>query len=115
MRALMMLAAALALGAAGAPAQAANPYPTPVVAEYVMGCMAANGQNQDMLRRCSCSIDVIASILPYDRYEQAETVLSMRQVRGGGEKMGLFRETTVAKDAVTELRQAQVEAEVRCF
>ena len=31
---------------------------------------------------CSCSIDVIASILPYDRYIAAETFLSLSQVPG---------------------------------
>ena len=33
-------------------------------------------------RQCSCSIDVIASLLPYERYVTAETVLSMSQVKG---------------------------------
>ena len=108
-------AASVAAGPAGPPAAAANPYPTPAVADYVFACMAVNGQSQDVLRRCSCSIDVIASILPYERYEQAETVLSMRQVRGGGERMGLFRDTAWAMDAVADLRNAQAEAEVRCF
>jgi hypothetical protein len=45
----------------------------------------------------------------------AETVLRMRQVRGGGENMALFRETPFANAAVDRLRRAQVEAEVRCF
>ena len=109
----------VALGAlaavVGAAPGAANPYPTPVVADYVLACMAVNGQTQEMLRRCSCSIDVIASLLPYERYEQAETVLRMRQVRGGGERMGLFRDTPLAREAVDDLKNAQVEAEVRCF
>jgi len=111
----ILLLAALAAPALGGQVSAANPYPTPVIADYVFGCMAANGQTQEMLRRCSCSIDVIASILPYERYEQAETVLRMRQVKGGGEKMGMFRDTTWAKEAVADLKRAQVEAEVRCF
>src|ERR1700738_2321003 len=34
------------------------------------------------LAQCSCSIDVIASILPYDRYVSAETVLSLSQAPG---------------------------------
>jgi hypothetical protein len=45
----------------------------------------------------------------------AETVLRMRQGRGGGEKMALFRETSFAKTTVDRLRRAQIEAEVRCF
>jgi hypothetical protein len=111
----MLLFALLAGLLSAGPAMAANPYPTPVIADYVFGCMAANGQTQEVLRRCSCSIDVIASILPFERYEQAETVLRMRQVKGGGERMAIFRDTTQAKEAVADLKRAQTEAEVRCF
>jgi len=96
------------------PAQAHN-YRTAAIADYVFGCMAANGQTQETLEKCSCSIDVISSIIPFNEYEAGETVLRMRQVRGGGEKMALFTETAVAKDAVDRLRRAQVEAELRCF
>ena len=65
------------------------------------------------LEQCSCSIDVIATLLPYERYVTAETVLSMAQVPGtlGNQ----FRSTEYAKAAVEQLRRAQAEAEVRCF
>ena len=110
-----LLTAAAVVGLlAGAPAQA-HDYPTAALADYVFGCMAANGQTPQALEKCSCSIDVIASIIPYEEYEAGETVLRMRQVRGGGEKMALFQDTTVAKDAVDRLRRAQIEAELRCF
>lgn len=93
----------------------AHDYPTEVVADYVLACMAANNNSAEALRQCSCSIDVLASLLNYQDYSMAETVLRMRQVRGGGEKMALFRETSFAKTTVDRLRRAQVEAEVRCF
>ena len=51
----------------------------------------------------------------FEEYEAGETVLRMRQVRGGGEKMALFTDTAVAKGAVDRLRRAQIEAELRCF
>lgn len=105
---------ALALTCIAGPSRA-NDYPTEAVADYVVGCMAANGQTPDALRRCSCSIDVVASLLTYDEYSQAETVLRMRQVPGGGEKMAVFRETPFAQDIVARLRRSQMEAEVRCF
>ncbi len=114
-------ATALALAAAGlltltpAGSGRANDYPTEVVADYVLACMAANNNTAQALRQCSCSIDVVASLLSYQDYSMAETVLRMRQVRGGGEKMALFRETPFAKQTVDRLRRAQVEAEVRCF
>lgn len=94
-------------------ADALNDYPTSARVEYVFGCMKANGENQQSMQQCSCSIDIIASLLPYDHYVTAETVLSMAQVPGalGGE----FRSTDVARTAVEDLRRAQAEAEVRCF
>ena len=58
-------------------------YATAARAEYVFACMATNGGTQEALQRCSCAIDVIASVLPYDKYEQAETVLRMRRSAGG--------------------------------
>jgi hypothetical protein len=93
----------------------AHDYPTAALADYVFGCMASNGQDPGVLEKCACSIDVIASIIPYDDYVAGETVLRMRQVRGGGEKMALFRDTTMAKNTIERLRRAQVEAELRCF
>ncbi len=103
---VMMLAAA-------ARADDTNDYPTSARAEYVFGCMKANGETRQTIEQCSCSIDVIASLLPYDRYVTAETVLSMSQVRGnlGAE----FRSSEHAKNALDDLRRSQAEAEVRCF
>jgi hypothetical protein len=90
-----------------------NDYPTSARVDYVFGCMKANGETQVSLQKCSCSIDVIASLLPYDRYVTAQTVLSMSQVPGnlGGE----FRSTEISRTALEELRRTQAEAEVRCF
>ena len=90
-----------------------NDYPTEARADYVFGCMAANGQTRDILVKCACSIDVIASILPYENYVAGETVLRMRQ--GAGERMAIFRSAEGANSAVAELRRAQAEAEIRCF
>ena len=89
-----------------------NDYPTAARVDYVFGCMKANGETQHTLDQCSCSIDIIASILPYDRYV-ASTVLSVAQVPGhlGSQ----FRSTEIAKKAIEALRRAQAEAEVRCF
>jgi hypothetical protein len=88
-------------------------YPTQARAEYVFACMASNGQTQQALRQCSCSIDVIASVLPYDKYEQAETVLRMRR-SGGGYLGEMFRAGT-AGNMVRDLEEAQAEGEIRCF
>ena len=98
---------------AGLAASADEVYPTDTRVDYVFGCMAANGETQDMLERCSCSIDVIASILTYERYVQAETVLRMRGLTG--DRGAEFKDNPVTQRMVDDLRQAQVEADFRCF
>jgi hypothetical protein len=90
-----------------------NDYPTVARADYVFACMASNGQTRDVLERCSCSIDIVASILPYEKYVEAEAVLQVMQV--GGEKTSIFRTSKLTQDLVGDLRRAQVEAELRCF
>ena len=113
--ALFGLGAAMCAAGAIAPACAddLDDYPTTARADYVFGCMKANGETRHALEQCSCSIDVIATVLPYQRYVTAETVLSMAQVPGALGNQ--FRSTEYAKAAVDELRRAQAEAEVRCF
>ena len=97
----------------GALADGVNDYPTAARADYVFACMKVNGDTHQALEQCSCSIDIIASILPYDRYVAAEAALSLAQVPG---RFGaMFRSTEQSKGAVGELRRAQAEAEVRCF
>ncbi|WP_311027881.1 hypothetical protein [Mesorhizobium koreense] len=109
---LLLLGFTSAAGAVN-PAGTAGDYPTTAVVDYVLGCMRANGQTRQSLESCSCSIDVIASILPYDRYERAETFKSMSLTTG--ENAGLFRESKPARQSRTELKRAQAEADVRCF
>lgn len=94
-------------------AQAVNDYPTNARAEYVFACMATNGQNRAMLDRCSCVIDQIASVLPYDDYVEAETVLQMRQVTG--ERAAMFKGMAEMTEMVANLRRAEAEAEILCF
>jgi hypothetical protein len=108
------IAASLLLWAGSAAAAPAG-YPTDALADYVFGCMATNGQTEDALHRCSCSIDYIASKLSYDEYVQAETVLRMQQIPGGDDRITMFRTSPWAQQMVDRLRQAQVEAEVKCF
>jgi hypothetical protein len=105
----------LAVGVSGSGARSdeINDYPTSARADYVFGCMKANGDTRRALDECSCSIDVIASLLPYERYVTAEAVLSVGQTQS---TLGAqFRTSEPAKAALNELRRAQAEAEVRCF
>ena len=94
-------------------AQDLNDYPTSARVEYVFGCLKANGETRQAIEQCSCSIDIVASLVPYERYVMAETVLSMSQVRGNLGSQ--FRTSEQATSALNDLRRAQAEAEVRCF
>jgi hypothetical protein len=113
------LAALIGLAAAGAQAQSDGGklprynYPTAARADYVIGCMAANGFQRQLLDKCACGIDVIADRMSYEDYENAETILSMQQA-GVGPRGGLFRDTPVAKESLEKLRRAQAEANLRC-
>ena len=102
-----------ALDASHAAELPTNDYPTVARADYVFGCMQVNGQTRDALERCSCSIDVIASLLPYDLYEEAETIMRVRQ--RGGKNASMFLSMPTLRAKVDDLKRAQIEAELRCF
>jgi hypothetical protein len=90
----------------------ANDYPTVARADYVYACMAVNGQTRDILEKCSCSIDQIASVLPWDQYEEAETLISVGL--RGGENVA-WTKAPQYQEKVKNLKRAQVEGELRCF
>lgn len=54
-----------------------NSYLIEVIVDYVIGCMVVNGQIQDGLCCCVCSIDVIVFVLLFEKYEQVDMVLWM--------------------------------------
>jgi hypothetical protein len=113
MRGFSLGLAAATAGAIPLAAAELNDYPTAARADYVFACMKTNGETRQALEQCSCSIDVIASILAHDRYVSAETVLSLSQVPG---RFGaMFRSPEQARSASSDLRRAQAEARVRCF
>jgi hypothetical protein len=107
--------ALIALALITRPAHATgNDYPTSARADYVIGCMAANGNTRQALLKCSCAIDMIASLMPYSHYEEAETALSLQAGGGVGGRVGLFRDPPQIKAVIEELHRAQAEANLQC-
>ena len=105
------LAGVLALAAPAA--AVANDYPTETRVDYVLGCMAANGQDYLTMQKCSCSIDAIAEAIPYEDYERVETIVRMRDRRG---ELGvLFRTSRMLEDDMQEFKRVQVQADLQCF
>lgn len=92
---------------------AANDFPTAARVDYVIGCMAANGQDQIVMAKCSCSVDYIASQMSYADYTEIETIKRMQLVPG--ERASLFRETPRIRDALDRFQLLQVEADLQCF
>ncbi len=90
----------------------AHDYPTAARADYVIGCLAANGFKREMLQKCACGIDTIADLMSYDDYEKAATILSMQQE--GGPRAGLFRNTPIAREETEKLRAAEAAVNLRC-
>ena len=113
MRKLTSLAVMAVLAQPALAHDSLNDYPTIARSDYVFACMASNGQTRDVLERCSCSIDVIASVLSYEDYVAAETVLRTIQVTG--ERVAAFRGSARHKAMVSNLRRAQAEADIICF
>ncbi|HYH17926.1 MAG TPA: hypothetical protein VD995_04850 [Azospirillum sp.] len=109
--ALLFLLVPCLVGASAA--RADEGYPTLARVDYVLGCMAANGQTPDVVRKCSCSIDAIAARLPYDKYVAVETARSMQDAPG--ERASLMRDVGWIKDLLEEFRQIQVAADLKCF
>ena len=111
-----VLATASVLAASAAYAAVRHPAhdnPTATRADYVIGCLASNGFKREFLERCACGIDTIADLMPYEDYQQAETVLSMQQ-GGLGDRGAMFRDTPVAKQRTEELNRAQAEVALQC-
>ncbi len=95
------------------PSVFANDFPTRARAEFVFACMSSNGESEIMLARCSCAVDAIAELMPYDQYVDAETALRMRLMPG--ERTAMFRDVEWVRKSVEKLKEAQAEAEIRCF
>jgi hypothetical protein len=109
-----LVAAACGLLLLAAPAALANDYPTAETVDYVIGCMAANGNNHEALNKCSCSIDYIAKHLPFAQYEKAETALGLQAGGALGGRVALFRDPPEIKQAIDQLRQTQAQADLQC-
>lgn len=114
MRSFFLAAATFAAASASWAAELPpNDYPTVARADYVFGCMAVNGQTREALQKCSCSVDIIATLLPFKEYEEAETIMSV--VQRGGESVSMFQSHVPLLEKVNNLKRAQIEGELRCF
>ena len=100
-------------GVAAAKPGSGSSYPTVALADYVLGCMSANGNTYQALQQCSCSIDYIRERMDWQDYERANTVMQVQLDRG---QRGIFyRDSNWAKTRVGRLQELQAESSLRCF
>lgn len=89
-----------------------NSYPTLAIVEYTSNCIATNYGVVSALQSCSCSIDVIAKELSYDKYVELETISRMQQIQG--EKTLIYKNSHYRKKQ-DSLYKAQIKANKLCF
>ena len=89
------------------------PYPTVTRVEYVLGCMVRNGETGEMMYRCSCVIDRIASDVPLEDFDRVMTIMKMRRVPG--ERAGMFRDVAWMEEAMVAFEAVEHAASVACF
>ncbi|SAK98104.1 hypothetical protein AWB79_07559 [Caballeronia hypogeia] len=100
-----------ATGSGGAKPAKTHDYPTEGRVEYVLGCMDDNGHDFANVYKCSCAIDKIAQVLPYDDFVEQSTFSKYATL--GGEGGAEFR-VDRAKAQTKKFRDLQKDAFKAC-
>ena len=92
-----------------------NDIPTRDRVEYVLECMRSNpGPRQEMLYKCSCNLDALASeFSSVDEYVEAQTAANALSI--GGERGAVLRESEEGKALAGRYRAAVAKAKKACF
>lgn len=91
----------------------ANDFSTSARAEYVMECMKVNQGKEELLQKCSCEVDEIASKLKYDDFLEMSTALRYQSL--GGDRGAEFRDPKGVKDNAKKYENIQKNAKDVCF
>lgn len=118
MDSLKLLLLSLLLFAAGAgaaqEAERENDYPTQARVEYVFDCMnGLGGINYTTMYKCVCSIDEIASMIPYAEFVTMDTFF--RGQSAAGERPEILREGDLAESSRTHFEEVKRQAAKSCF
>ena len=107
------LSTALLALAASVPARA-HDYPTVDRVLYVQDCMNSHpGPFYEMVNKCSCALDALASELPFDDYVSMLTVTRAMSI--GGERGNTIRDTEPLQAQAKRFRELQAKAQSGCF
>ena len=111
---LRLALTACGLLAAPALALAANDFPTVDRVLYVQECVRDNpGPHYEMINKCSCALDRVASEVKFDDYTNMSTVVKAISI--GGERGGTLRDNESVKPQIARWRELQAKARKACF
>jgi hypothetical protein len=98
----------------GPPLAQANDFPTVDRVLYVQECVRDNpGPHYEMINKCSCALDRIASEVKFDDFTSMSTVV--KAVSIGGERGGQLRDNESIKPQIARYRELQAKARKACF
>lgn len=113
-RAPLASLAAFVLAALPALPAAAHDYPTVARVEYVQACMRQQpGSYYEMLNKCSCVIDRLATQVSYDDFVAMNTATNANSI--GGERGNTIRDAENLQVQIREYRKLQATAREGCF
>jgi hypothetical protein len=92
----------------------ANDFPTAERVEFVMECMRDHTGGQfELLNKCSCTIDRLATQYKYDDFVEAQTMA--KAVTIAGERGSTLRDNEDAQKAAKKYRASIIDAGRACF
>jgi hypothetical protein len=113
MTSLRLLLASCCLLAA-MPAAHANDFPTVDRVLFVQECIRTNpGPHYEMINKCSCALDRLASEVKFADYVSMSTIVNAVSI--GGERGGQMRDNESLKPQIARYRDLQAKARKACF
>ncbi len=92
----------------------ANDFPTVDRVLYVQECVRDNpGPQFEMINKCSCALDRIASTVKFADFTTMSTVV--KAVSIGGERGSELRDNETIKPQIARYRELQAKARKACF
>lgn len=108
-----LLAVALLTAAAAVQARD-NDFPTIDRVLYVQECMRAHpGLHYEMVNKCACALDRLASEVSYDDYVSMNTAANATTI--GGERGGYIRDNESLQALIKRYKELQTRAKKACF
>lgn len=92
----------------------ANDFPTADRVLYVQECMRAHpGPHYEMVNKCSCALDRLASEVKFDEYVNMITIVNAVSI--GGERGSEMRDNETLKPPIARYRELQSKVKKVCF